>query len=355
MCSSLDDPSCGIATFGGIAALLMSNPLAGQGASPKGPSRRWRDRAGPAHRRQDPARARLHRGGRGVLRGLRQPPRARTPGLRAKAFEALAALPGRRRGADLLALYIAGTQSQADQTYAAYREGGGDPGKAVRQAPGPSGRRALPDPQLRRAADRAKGLTARAAMRHRAGCAARAAHAVAHLHARRLVGGIDRHQPALRRRWRGRGDGPTSLPRRRLHGLRAPAAGRDDEARRDWTRLQLRRRRQGGTVRRDSVRRRGDARALCRRARRLEGRGAAQAVRASSPFVEAITHFARALGAARSGDAAAAEKDAERSPGSTSALLEAKNAYWATEVEVQRLAAAAWIAQGEGQATTRAA
>ena len=30
-----DDPSCGVATFG-IAAVLMTNPLAGQGASPKG-------------------------------------------------------------------------------------------------------------------------------------------------------------------------------------------------------------------------------------------------------------------------------------------------------------------------------
>ncbi|GAB3626924.1 hypothetical protein PTE30175_03524 [Pandoraea terrae] len=29
-----DDPSCGVATFG-IAAILMNNPLAGQGASPK--------------------------------------------------------------------------------------------------------------------------------------------------------------------------------------------------------------------------------------------------------------------------------------------------------------------------------
>ena len=30
-----DDPACGVAAFG-IAAILMTNPLAGQGASPKG-------------------------------------------------------------------------------------------------------------------------------------------------------------------------------------------------------------------------------------------------------------------------------------------------------------------------------
>src|SRR5256885_3715564 len=67
------------------------------------------------------------------------------------------------------------------------------------------------------------------------------------------------------------------------------------------------------------------------------------------PFVEAITYFARSVGAARSGDLAAARKDAEQLESLHKALLDAKNNYWATEVEIQRLAAAGWIALGEGK------
>jgi tetratricopeptide (TPR) repeat protein len=67
------------------------------------------------------------------------------------------------------------------------------------------------------------------------------------------------------------------------------------------------------------------------------------------PFVESITYFARSVGAARSGDLVAARKDAEQLETLHKALLAAKNTYWATEVEVQRLAAAGWIALGEGK------
>jgi tetratricopeptide (TPR) repeat protein len=67
------------------------------------------------------------------------------------------------------------------------------------------------------------------------------------------------------------------------------------------------------------------------------------------PFVEAITYFARSVGAARSGDLAAARKDAEQLETFHNALLAAKNTYWATEVEIQQLAAAGWIALGEGK------
>jgi tetratricopeptide (TPR) repeat protein len=67
------------------------------------------------------------------------------------------------------------------------------------------------------------------------------------------------------------------------------------------------------------------------------------------PFVESITYFARSVGAARTGDLAAARKDAEQLESFHKALLTAKNNYWATEVEIQRLAAAGWIALGEGK------
>jgi tetratricopeptide (TPR) repeat protein len=74
-----------------------------------------------------------------------------------------------------------------------------------------------------------------------------------------------------------------------------------------------------------------------------------QPLGSSFPFVESITYFARALGSARSGDLAAARKDAEKLESFHSALLTAKNNYWATEVEVQQLAVAGWIALGEGK------
>ena len=54
-------------------------------------------------------------------------------------------------------------------------------------------------------------------------------------------------------------------------------------------------------------------------------------------------------GAARSGADAAAEKDAVRLAAIAEALRAANNGYWATEVEVQRGAAAAWIAFAGGK------
>ncbi len=64
---------------------------------------------------------------------------------------------------------------------------------------------------------------------------------------------------------------------------------------------------------------------------------------------EAITSFSRALGAARMGNVAAAEQEAQRLEAHHKALTEAKNNYWAAEVEVQRIATAAWIAKAKGQ------
>jgi hypothetical protein len=66
------------------------------------------------------------------------------------------------------------------------------------------------------------------------------------------------------------------------------------------------------------------------------------------PYTEALTLFARAIGAARSGDPAGAEKDVSRLAAIVAVLKAAKNDYWATEVEVQRLGAAAWIAFAGG-------
>ncbi len=66
------------------------------------------------------------------------------------------------------------------------------------------------------------------------------------------------------------------------------------------------------------------------------------------PMAEAITHFARAVGAARSGDTAAAQADIEKLKEQRAALEKAGQGYWAGQVEIQILGAQAWTAQGQG-------
>jgi tetratricopeptide (TPR) repeat protein len=66
------------------------------------------------------------------------------------------------------------------------------------------------------------------------------------------------------------------------------------------------------------------------------------------PYTAAFTHFARALGEARSGDAAAAERDVRELARIVDALKADKDDYWAIEVEVQRLGGAAWVAFSKG-------
>lgn len=67
-------------------------------------------------------------------------------------------------------------------------------------------------------------------------------------------------------------------------------------------------------------------------------------------FAEAITHFAGALGAARSGNPSSARGAIEKLAAIQKALAQAPQDYdWATQVEVQRLAASAWLAHAEGR------
>ncbi|HXH14459.1 MAG TPA: hypothetical protein VNP04_32430 [Alphaproteobacteria bacterium] len=68
------------------------------------------------------------------------------------------------------------------------------------------------------------------------------------------------------------------------------------------------------------------------------------------PQAEAIHVFARALGAARSGDAAGARKEIERLQHLQRALTERKLAYWAEQVEIQAQVATAWALHAEGKA-----
>src|SRR5437667_463482 len=65
------------------------------------------------------------------------------------------------------------------------------------------------------------------------------------------------------------------------------------------------------------------------------------------PQSEAQLVFARALGAARSGDAVAARRDADRLGVLRDTLATAKVGYWAEQVDIQRQIALAWVARAE--------
>ena len=66
------------------------------------------------------------------------------------------------------------------------------------------------------------------------------------------------------------------------------------------------------------------------------------------PAAEAITHFARAIGAARSGAAAAAQADIDTLKDLRGQLEKANQGYWAGQVEIQVLGAQAWTEQATG-------
>ena len=72
-------------------------------------------------------------------------------------------------------------------------------------------------------------------------------------------------------------------------------------------------------------------------------------------FVTGVTYFARAVGAARSGAVAAARQEVERLQALRATLLQAKEGYWAEQVEIQRRAAAGWVARVEGKTEEAAA
>ena len=66
-------------------------------------------------------------------------------------------------------------------------------------------------------------------------------------------------------------------------------------------------------------------------------------------WADAVTHFARALGAARTGRAAAANTDIAQLVVLRDTLRVAKDSYWAEQVEIQRRGASAWVALAEGR------
>ena len=345
-----DDPACAIATWG-IASILMSNPLAGQGASPKG---------------AESAQAALDEGRRIGAKTARERDYIEAAAAyyqdfakrsererqvaRARAYEAVAQrYPGDDEAQIFMALYTAATQTQTDQTYAAYLKAAAILEEQFRKYPDHPGVahyliHSYDAPPI---AD--KGLVA---ARRYAGIAPDAPHAL--------------HMPShiFTRVGAWQESAATNLRSREV----ARAGNEPDEAYHAsdylvYAYLQLAR---------DAEARRAIDEAMkvpgisprfvapyaiaAMPARYVFERGAwseAAALRplgSNYPFVEAITYFARSVGEARSGDLAAARRDAEQLQVLQAALAAANNGYWATEVEVQRLAATAWIALGESRA-----
>jgi len=86
----------------------------------------------------------------------------------------------------------------------------------------------------------------------------------------------------------------------------------------------------------------------------LERRAWSEAVRlelrpSRFPVAEAVTWFARALGATHTGDLATARAAVDALQQLRERLVQANEGYWAEQTEIQRLGASAWVALEEGR------
>ena len=67
------------------------------------------------------------------------------------------------------------------------------------------------------------------------------------------------------------------------------------------------------------------------------------------PYAEAMTYFARALGGAHTGDLATVRSAIDALQQIRDRLAQAKETYWAEQVDIQRRAASAWLAFADGR------
>ena len=66
-------------------------------------------------------------------------------------------------------------------------------------------------------------------------------------------------------------------------------------------------------------------------------------------YADAVTYFARALGAARSGNLDAARTDIAKLAELRDKLVQEKDVYWSEQVDIQRQVATAWMLYGDGK------
>ncbi len=70
---------------------------------------------------------------------------------------------------------------------------------------------------------------------------------------------------------------------------------------------------------------------------------------ANSPYTQAMTHFARALGAAHSGNLAAVPAELAALQAIRDKMTEMKDPYWPEQIEIQRRVAESWMQFAEGK------
>jgi len=339
-----EDNSCAIAAWG-YASILMSNPLQGIGASLKSAElaqaaiNKGRNMGAKTQREREY----LEAVAAYYEDFANRPERARQLA-RAKAYEALAAkYPDDDEAQIFYALYLAGTQTASDQTYSAYLKAAGILEKQFAKHPDHPGVAHYLIHSYDAPPIAAQGLPAARRYAVIAPDAPHALHMPSHIFTR--VGA-----------W---GDSVTTNRRS------ADAAQRSNDPDDALHALDYM------TYAYLQLARDGDARKTFEEARTLTGINPARATAyyalaamparyvvergawrdaaklapspSNFPFTEAMTYFARALGAAKNGDPAAAQTDIERIAALRDRLKTTKSDYWANEVEVMRLVSVAWI------------
>jgi hypothetical protein len=330
----------------------MSNPLAGQGALPANAVKAQAaiDEARRIGAKTERERDYIEAVAAYYADFANKPERARQAA-RAKAYEALAAkYPNDDEAQIFSALYIAGTQTQSDQTYAAYL-------KAA----------AILEPQFKKHPDHPgvahylihsydappiapKGLDAARRYAEIAPAAPHALHMPSHIFTR--VGAWQESAATNRRSYdvaKAGGEGDEAFHAMDYAVYAYLQLARDGEAKRVIQEVQ--------TVTTANPKRFIMPYALAAmKARYAVERGdwkGAMDLQLNKTetfqYTDAITYFARALGAIRARTPSSAEEDAQALDAIHKSLVEAKNTYWATEVEVQRLAIAGWLAHARGK------
>jgi len=342
------DPSCAIATWG-IAAILMDNPLAAVGPSPQ-----WAERA----------KAAIDEGRKIVAKTQRERdyidavaeyydewanrPERRRQVNRAHAFEALTArYPDDDEAQIFYALYLAATQSLADQTYATSLKAAEILEKQFAKHPDHPGVAHYLIHSYDAAPIAQKGLLAARRYAAIAPSAPHALHMPSHIFTRvgawaESAATNQRSAAAARRD----NDADGQLHTMDYMTYAYLQLARDNDARRvveEAAQVLGARRFPGPYAFAAIPARYAIERGDWRQASKV------QPIPSKYPFADGLTYFARALGAARSGDPASAENDVQQLAALRDALRAAKSDYWATEVEVSRLGAAAWAAWARGR------
>jgi hypothetical protein len=339
------DPDCAIAHWG-IASLLMLNALNGVGSTPKGAEQAQEELELARHTGNPTKRERDYIEAVAVYyQDFAKQTESTRQQARSKAYEALAArYPEDDEAQIFSALYIAGTQSQADQTFAAYAKAAAILQKEFAKLPQHPGIshyliHVYDAPPLVE-----QGLAAARLYATLAPDAPHALHMPSHIFTR--VGAWEDSAATNLRAFSAAVKG--NEPGEAFHATDYAVYGY----------LQLGRDKSAAAAMDNALALKvtppyagpipySSASMPARMALERGDWAAAtklEPAKIALPYTTAITWFARALGAARLGDVETAQRNAAELEPLHKALVDAKNTYWALEVEVQQHTAAGWIA-----------